>query len=410
MPITEAQLPATLANSVSTALINTYKTLRFPVIITNEFPITSQSIKENHLRSIASLGVWTPNNESEAENYIDQCAAVVTRYQIPLNTFIPAIISNQLNSDLTTFEQVSQSGYTDFEDFFDKLIITYFPVSSHLIEMVQSLINPRRFQTVREALGNHKTTMTRYTRCIARWKKNHLISDDLLPISFRLSLPVDLEEHINIQFPKSTSIDEIAIAAAIVEAARNRTRTIHAGVVHPIDNPYVGGPQRKEYTNIPNNCTPYQHRQIHAAPVGYNGPPSPCNGCGENHWRKDCNFRNSRCRNCDDLGHISKVCNARVERDRSHRVISKMKSTKNGNFISTRKDATRLDEAITGGNVLDAIKDRAINANNKRRNRNHERHPPRKPRIEHPVLANKTSSNYYSDDEDDERDDYANKN
>ena len=39
-----------------------------------------------------------------------------------------------------------------------------------------------------------------------------------------------------------------------------------------------------------------------------NKPDKPCSGCGKNHWKADCPFKDSECFTCKCRGHISKVC------------------------------------------------------------------------------------------------------
>ena len=39
-----------------------------------------------------------------------------------------------------------------------------------------------------------------------------------------------------------------------------------------------------------------------------NKPDKPCSGCGKNHWKADCPFKDSECFTCKRRGHISKVC------------------------------------------------------------------------------------------------------
>ena len=36
-------------------------------------------------------------------------------------------------------------------------------------------------------------------------------------------------------------------------------------------------------------------------------PRKPCSGCGRNHWRNDCPFKDSTCFNCNQKGHLPKI-------------------------------------------------------------------------------------------------------
>ncbi len=379
--------PASTPNPKFTS-IESYSTTRFPTNLSLTTTTTFKVAKDSHLSAIATLGPFTSNSEEEAESFIDRAAALITRYQIPITTFIPALITNQTGPHITTFEQISNNGYTDYEDFFNLIIKNYFPFSNYHMQLVQDIVLPKRFETVRESVSNHKQKLTNYARCRGRWNLPHLLTDAIIPISLKLSLPIDIEEHLNIQNVQNETVDSISKTAAIVEAARIRTRTITA-LAQPTHYDY-GGPHRQIYrTNPPIEGGPYQGiHALPAAPQSYSGPPrSNCNGCGGDHWRKNCPHRESRCYNCEEIGHISTVCRTSVDRDRSGRLTSKVKSTNKGNFISTRKDSSRLDEAITGLNVLDNIKDRAIKANDTRRLRSQIKNPNPSPRKDHPVLA-----------------------
>lgn len=365
-----------------TSQIDAFLVERFPShlnLITDDLP------KDSHLKTISSLGPWSVRDEFEAELYIDKVAALVSRHHIPISTAIPAITSMQEPAIQSTFEQVSLEGYEDYEDFFSQLIRLFFPISNYLINLVQDIVKPPRQASVREAILNHKNRLTRYCRCITRWEKTHYITDAILSSSLLLSLPFDIEEECRVQLEDIDNITAITKKANIIESARNHRRSAHNSMMAT----YHGGPQRQVFHPPPREefeTAPYHHHPVHALPAVQNQPHSPCAGCGDRHWRKSCPHAKDRCRNCEVIGHIAKVCRSAVDRDASGRISSKVLSNRSGNYISTRKDRTKLDEAITGSNVLESIKARTIQANNKRRERA-ARAPGHNPRREHPVLA-----------------------
>ena len=52
-------------------------------------------------------------------------------------------------------------------------------------------------------------------------------------------------------------------------------------------------------------------------------PAKPCSGCGKNHWKSDCPFKNSECYLCKKIGHISKVCFTKKQTSNKVPAVSK---------------------------------------------------------------------------------------
>lgn len=109
--------------------------------------------------------------------------------------------------------------------------------------------------------------------------------------------------------------------AHTMEATRNTAREINTGSpsTHPeathklgyekpktkkLQQPQHRSPpvHRKQQENRPSN-----KQQAKAHPNSAGGS-SFCNGCGEQHLRSNCRFRNAKCNICDKKGHIAKVC------------------------------------------------------------------------------------------------------
>ena len=56
----------------------------------------------------------------------------------------------------------------------------------------------------------------------------------------------------------------------------------------------------------PKPKTNTNYKQQHSS--SKNKPKSPCTGCGGNHWKNDCPFKDKECYKCKMIGHIQKMC------------------------------------------------------------------------------------------------------
>ncbi|XP_055908636.1 uncharacterized protein K02A2.6-like [Eupeodes corollae] len=78
-------------------------------------------------------------------------------------------------------------------------------------------------------------------------------------------------------------------------------------------------------------------------------PKYKCFGCGGNHWRQDCKFKNAVCRLCKSKGHIAAVCR-------------QSKAQKNNNTTNTNtSNGTTATTSSSDGNSINFLQDDAIN-------------------------------------------------
>lgn len=324
---------------------------------------------DHHIKMIASLGPL-PNTTEEAniDTYVDNFSKIVSRHRIPFDTAIPALISIQTPDIASVMNSIELSPDTKFESFFDSFIKLMCPASSYALELAQALLSPPRFATVLEASTNHRTVVSRYVRTIVRWSLQSYVTDAVIPTALLTSLPIEAEESLRIQQTNLTNVEKIRTAATIFEAARSRRANHYAASIQP------GGPLRTVVGYGPPHHEPYEtahHKHVYAAPATPK-PPSPCPRCGDDHWKKDCRYSNVniRCRNCDETGHIAKVCQNTVERDTQGRITAKFKRTRRGNIMTTRKDVTSMDKLNTGLDVITTLRDNTMKLAHQRRAKN----------------------------------------
>lgn len=76
-------------------------------------------------------------------------------------------------------------------------------------------------------------------------------------------------------------------------------------------------------------------------------PTKPCPACGDKHWKNECPYKTYRCRKCNRLGHLSKVCRAWVEKDTQGRVRTLVTTTPSRLETEVRKNATNPERLAT---------------------------------------------------------------
>ena len=84
------------------------------------------------------------------------------------------------------------------------------------------------------------------------------------------------------------------------------------------------------------------YKQQHSS--SNNKPKSPCTGCGGNHWKNDCLFKDKECYKCKRIAHIQKMC----------RTPKKLNSKTNVNYTSPT-NATNITTKESGCDSYDYL-------------------------------------------------------
>ena len=117
-----------------------------------------------------------------------------------------------------------------------------------------------------------------------------------------------------------------------------------------------------------------------------------CFSCGGSHFRKDCEYRNARCRQCQKIGHIQAVCRNFVIKDENERIRAGAVNKTTGTEFFVKSDATQKDQLGTVDNVLSRLMDKVKRAQetskNRREKKKREAGWTRKRKVvDHPVMA-----------------------
>ncbi|KXJ68931.1 hypothetical protein RP20_CCG001002 [Aedes albopictus] len=150
------------------------------------------------------------------------------------------------------------------------------------------------------------------------------------------------------------SFKEAYEIAHALEATRNTAREVKTGISSaiPEDTNKLGyeAPRTKKAGHYAASTQQKQHRYQRDSSYeekrssSNQGGSNFCNGCGGQHLRSQCRFRDARCNKCNKKGHIAKVC-------RSAR--SSYQSFSTDQVESSENPAPEIDVVQTLGQVCD---------------------------------------------------------
>ena len=106
------------------------------------------------------------------------------------------------------------------------------------------------------------------------------------------------------------TFDKAVSMATAREAASKDVQAMSSGTVHYVPGPQ-GGPKKTFMSSSKSRSAGKAkpaNASFHSSGSNSNIPKTPCTGCGQLHWKRDCMFKNATCHLCKQKGHIKKVC------------------------------------------------------------------------------------------------------
>lgn len=368
---------------------------RFPQI-TDANRIDEQLDAKDKIIRRLNFPDFNPVNEEDFEDWIDKVATQVRAERLCARLFAEVWQSKARLAVGNILSMVDWDGI-HHEELVDSVALTLFPASRYHIRLESQLFGGVRQPTVVDARYHVQETTARYLRLCQRRGYDIAITDSRIIEYIYASFPSRVENELRRE-GVIKSWHGVLDKAAAIEQEFNRlgiTQTEPLGVLTAekedgeiMDEPMPQGKQERRHPGI---------RQ-----------PNKCMGCGaeKDHFYKDCRFKNSRCKECHLLGHISTVCPNKVLKDTQGRVQTLFKPTPGGVNLQHRADRTQRDRVDTASDIIRKLQEWATRKSEKsakarERKKEETGWKPKRKKVDHPVhIAEKEETDSSEDSED----------
>lgn len=314
------------------------------------FPIITQADAEHQLddnrkyiRRLA-LEPFRAVTEEQLEDWLDLHAGSVMANRVCVQIFQEAWIAVCPPGIAMALGSIEASG--THEELIDEIAKVLFRHSRYFFDLEKEIFLGKRHGSVMEAEFWLREKLARYERLARRHSHDLGLSDTRLREVFLSSLPVQVEVEVRRIRSLKAIKEQIKEAAAIeAEVIRvNGTLSVPMGVMTAMeiddDNEKGGRLAKRQHVN--------------------GRSPNECISCGgKGHWRKDCMYKDYRCRECNEVGHISRVCRNHVTKDNKGRVTTLVRVKPGSTEAKLRSDRTQADKLTSAESVLQLVKDMA---------------------------------------------------
>ncbi len=376
---------ATNDDDIATQLVTT--TQRFRVKL-SERDIVRQVERRVKFLAQFNLPAFQPKSEEEFENWVDEAAQVINKNQVCVSLFQDAWSAV---SPPSLARHIGSIHVADtHEELVNQVAAIFFKSPTYVRRFEVSLLQPKRHPTVFEARIALEDNVARYHRLCQRWSHPfHLSNVRCVELALQ-SLPVHLEEDIR-AFYDDPEWDRVWKRA---ESREERMKHQSTFLAFPaLNNPLLS------------DDAPMQESRPSQPQASKRTPPSPCPACLQNHWRKDCPYKKTKCFNCGLIGHVSKACRNLAVKDHTGRIDTRVQPKESGVTVHQRKDRTQTDKMQTAEGTIAGLREvatqRSVNAAQKRHDKRQAEGKPVRPRFTHPVALSQLQPSEDEESEDD---------
>ena len=176
-----------------------------------------------------------------------------------------------------------------------------FPHQHYVKQLEETFYKGARQDSTLDSKEWIRSTVSRLYRLSLRHNFEVNISNDRMMETVMRCLPLPLERHIRSD-PIRYTYESLWERASLLEAEGIRVSSFAAEQVEEI-----AMAEKRGASSSAEGLQSQVSRQM---------PTKPCPACGEvGHWRIHCPKRNSRCYNCQLVGHVAKACRNSVVKD-----------------------------------------------------------------------------------------------
>ena len=146
----------------------------------------------------------------------------------------------------------------------------------------------------------------------------------------------------------------VEIATAREAALRDLQAAHNLGFAQNANINKISNPNIKSKTGKSNPSSNSNSSNVNRnANSNSNKPKNPCSGCGGSHWKRDCPYKDAECFNCNNKGHIKKVCRIKNPKSNSTNRIESDNESNNASLLSSYDYVFSIDDTKVPPIVLD---------------------------------------------------------
>lgn len=376
-------------SSVSTEVLQVIEsTVRFRVFVT-EADVDAQYTRRFKLLEKVSFTQCNPSNEAQFEDWVDEAACQVSRFQLCVGLFqeawatvVPAAYARKVASIPLKLMH---------EELVDEVAKLFFQVGGYVQHLEKVLFYPTRAATVLDARNSVEDQVARFARLCNRWGYPMALPDKRV-IEIALStLPRDREVDVRTHMVNPT-LAQVWERAARQEDIR---RWLPA-----------------EYGANKENALPAEERAAdgeaeEAKEKGQAGGKrsKPCVRCNKTtHSAKNCPKRDYRCYKCGMIGHLSVACRNTAIKDEKGRVMTRFEDKPSGTVLKNMKDRSQKDRMITAEAAIIGVREAGERKNQRAAAKRTEKaaaagRTAKRRKIEHPAGVAQESAEKENDEE-----------
>lgn len=282
---------------------------------------------------------FRPVDEKSFEYWIDKAARAATKYRVCGQLFQEAWESSStedIEAIIGSFEATP-----DHEELVRRISMKLFPQQYYVTALEETLFRGQRQDTVLSTRQWIGTTVSRYCRLCTRHEYPMSLSTGRLIETILRSLPEKVERVFRFEATEY-NLSTIWKRATCIEEEIRRTGNRIGEQVHQVEQVFPADAE----------MDPAQKKS--KKPVSTDFPT--CRSCGaKGHRRRDCPKRQWRCFKCQQVGHISAVCENVAVKDAQDRVRTLVERNPGSTIVSSAHDRALKDKVSIAATVLKNI-------------------------------------------------------
>lgn len=264
---------------------------RFPPIPTEREKEAQEDDKDRILRRM-DLPAFNPKDEEEFEDWVEEVAVVMNQRPIALKLLQRKWLTMTTQTDWKQAIMVADTS-GGYEKFIDQIARTQYPFCDKITQLEKELINCSPKPTVKDAATFIIQKATRFLRMTMRYgvsEKERYIGRRRMATIFHDALPRSVASRIQ-------HGGWMLFRAETYDAAIARERIVQDIM------------QYEGFRTVSQNAymAPAVESQLPQA-----RRPGQCHGCGAEHFRMNCPYKDNVCTNCNKKGHLPQCCRLRT--------------------------------------------------------------------------------------------------